>query len=86
MMPVKEPLKVRTIEAECIVKGDAPSYLVGGVRQEAGDKVRLPLADALGLVRSGKAKIIDGTEKVEPVGFAPPDPPPAKVWWKVSNW
>ena len=85
-IPFKEPLKVRTVEVECIVKGDAPSYLVGGVRQEAGDRARFPIDEARGLERAGKCRIVPDSEKVESLGFPPADPPRPKVWWKVSNW
>ena len=85
IMPIKEPLKVRTVEVRCIAEKGRPSYYANGVPQEMGDRARLPLDDALGLVRAGKATIIDGTEKVESLGFAPPDPPSAKRW-NASKW
>ena len=59
------PLKVKTetVEVLCLVKGDGPSFLVGGKRQQAGDRARLPLRDAETLVRQGKAKIVEGSAK-----------------------
>ena len=85
MMPLKEPIRMKTVEIKCIAEKGRPSYYANGVPQEMGDRARLPLGDALGLVRAGKATIIDGTEKVESVGFAPPDPPPARHW-SASKW
>ena len=56
--------KVRTVEVICTVNGGS-SYRVRGKRQVPGDLVRLSLGDAEDLVRRGKAKIIEGSERVE---------------------
>jgi hypothetical protein len=39
--------------------------MAGGKRVECGGKVRVPLFDARGLEKSGKARIIGGSEKDE---------------------
>ena len=84
-MPLKEPLKVRTVEIKCIAEKGRPSYYANGVPQEMGDRSRFPIDDAKGLERAGKCRIIPDSEKVESLGFAPPDPPSAKRW-NASKW
>jgi hypothetical protein len=77
-----EALKIKTVEVQCTVIGDRPSYCIGGVRQEIGDRARLQLGDALGLVKVGKAKIIPNTEKFETLPI-PPDPAQPKPWLRA---
>lgn len=72
MMETTDPYwKARKIvEVVCIVEDSAkPSYRIGGVRQEAGDRCRLSFRDAEDLVRRGKAQIVDESkdDRVEPL-------------------
>jgi hypothetical protein len=55
----------RTCEIVCTAAKGRPSYCIGGVPQVAGDKTRIPVGDARDLVSRGKARIVEGTEKVE---------------------
>jgi hypothetical protein len=85
MLPITEPLKVRTVMVKCIAEKGKPSYYADGIVQEIGDRSRFPVAEAERLVAAGKATIIPDSEKVESLGFAPADPPSAKHW-NASNW
>jgi hypothetical protein len=58
--------RTRTVEVICIVEDPTrPSYRIGGVAQRHGDRGRLPLDDARELMRRRKARIVEGSEKME---------------------
>lgn len=59
--PKKYP--VRTAEVECIPSKN--SYYIDGFVQRPGDRVRMPLGDARGLEKMGKAKIVPNSERTE---------------------
>ena len=53
----------RTVEVESL--GVNPGFRVRGVVQKKGDRARLPVPEAMDLVRRLKATIVEGTELTE---------------------
>lgn len=54
-----------TTTVEVISTGTIPGFRVNGIEQRAGDRSRCPREDARRLERSGKARIVEGSEKSE---------------------
>jgi hypothetical protein len=66
--PIAEPVrKVRTqtVLVVATTKFPTPGFRVDGRAIELGEEVRLPVDFAADLVRRGKSKIVEGSEKTE---------------------
>ena len=57
--------QTKTVEVVALTEPPAAGFMAGGKRVECGGKVRVPLFDARGLEKSGKARIIGGSERDE---------------------
>jgi hypothetical protein len=67
-LPQAEPVrkvKTKTVVVVATTKPPTPGFRVRGQVVGFGEEARVPVADAADLLRRGKCRIVEGSEKVE---------------------
>ena len=81
MPPITEQMKVRYVKVRAL----QPTFYTGGGKLAVvGEEISMSLGDAEDLVRRGKAAIVEGSERLVSIGFAPDARLEKK--WPATRW